>query len=175
MSWRVCIALVIVSLAVFPLFAVSWQSHEHKFSFAAPHAGWRDMGAVRQGILQEGVVEFVSTNGFVFTVSRFPYRVDEGWELSRVKKTADMTLSMINARVGPIMQIGRSGECRVNGAPGWHYQISYLYAGRVYFAHIVVLVKNDVHYRLLYTWPGDLYRDGHLEYQQIMTSFRISD
>ena len=167
------VLFVVMILAVFPVLAVSWQSHEHKFSFDVPDSGWSDMGAVREGILREGVVEFSSTNGSIFTVSCFPYRVEEGWELNKARKTAETTLSMIKAAVGDVWHIGEEGECRVNGVYGYHQEISFLYGGQVYSAIIVVLAKNDTHYRLVYSWPGEIYHTGFWDYRKLIASFKI--
>ena len=176
MKCSVRVFFLVVILSVFPMAAVSWQSNEHKFSFEVPNAGWKDMGADREGILKKGVVEFASTNGSNFSVSCYPYRVDEEFRLHRVHKTSETTLSMVQAYAsGPVWHIGTEGIRVINGMSGYQREISYMYNGRVYSAIIIVFAKNDTHYTLLYTWPGDIYITGFRDFQSILSSFRISD
>jgi len=166
---------VLAFLIVFPIAAQPWQSHEYKFSFDPPDSSWSDTSANRAAVLKDSVVEYSSSSGSRFGVSCFSYRSDEQWLLEAARKTAETTLSQIGAAATRIWLIREMRDYRVRGVPGYRQELCYLYGGQVYFAIVVVLVKNDTHYRLLYSCREDSYAAGFAEYKKIIDSFRISD
>jgi len=171
------VLLLVVILSIFPMVAVSWQSQEYKFSFDTPNSGWSDKGAARVGLPKSGVVEFASTNGSHFTVACYSYRSDEDAVnlVYGAYNTLETTQSMIQALSGSVRVIGKEGFCVVNGVGGYKREISYAHNGRVYFAVLVVLAKNNMHYSLVYSWRGERYHAGFLEFKEIKDTFRISE
>ncbi|MDR2734409.1 MAG: hypothetical protein LBC99_07195 [Spirochaetota bacterium] len=159
----------------FPAGLFPWSSHEKKFSFDIPNDTWKDMGEERRGALKDSDVDFSSSGGYFFSVATYSSRVDAVLPWESARKTLETSLSMLRASTMQVWLTRGTPDCFVNGVPGYKMELCYFYGGRLYAGAIIVLVKNNIHYRLLYVALDDVYEASLPDYQKILTSFKISD
>jgi hypothetical protein len=169
------IILLIIAVLILPMNLFSWQSHEYKFSFDTPDDSWKDLGDARPGVFKDSLVEFSSSNGYFFSVTAYPYRVDEVLPFESARKTAETCVSMIKASALQIWLISQTRDCFVNGVPGYKIELCYAYAGRLYAGTVIVLVKNNMHYRLMYVALDETYDASYADMKRILKTFKISD
>ena len=168
--------LVILLAAALPLLAVgeTWKSDEHKCSFTMLEGAWKNTTNMPLGILKDGVVEFYNINDFTsFSFAPFIHRTDEKWKSETAQKTIETTQSMIGAVSEKVWLIREEPEYPVNGVSGYKREIGFQTGGIDYTAIIVVLVKDSVHYRLLFTSLEKNYSTSFDSFKRIVGSFRI--
>jgi hypothetical protein len=167
--------LLIIAFVLLPMGLFPWSGHDQKFSFDAPDDSWKDMGDVRNQILKDSVVDFSSSKGYFFSVAVYNSHVDDilPWESAR--KTAETGMSRIRAGALEVWRVRDVSDCYVNNVPGYKIELCYRFSGKVYVGKLIVLVKNNVHYRLLFVALDDVYEASFADYQKILESFKISD
>jgi len=167
--------LLIMAFTMLPMGLFPWSSHEQKFSFDAPDDTWKDMGDVRNGILRDTIVDFASTKGYFFSVAAYNSHVDDVLPWESARKTAETGMSRIRAGALEVWRVRDASDCYVNNVPGFKIELCFAYAGKLYAGALIVLVKNNVHYRLFYVARDDVYEASHQDYKKILASFKIAD
>ncbi len=174
---RTVIGVVLVALFSLGLVAdggAEWSSEQYKCSFRLPDAQWRNTTDGKLGILKDGVVEFMSLSDYsVVSFVPFVFTTDEQWKTETTRKTVETTQSMVRALSDRVWLIREEPEYQVNGVPGYKREIGYQIGGIDYTAIIVVLVKNNIHYRLLFTSLERNYSTSFANFRRIIGSFKI--
>ena len=170
------LALALLLGAAVPLLAAgeTWKSDEYKCSFTMIEGDWKNTTNTPLGILKDGVVEFYNISTYTsFSFAPFMHRTDEKWKSETALKTVETTQSMIGAVSDKVWLIREEPVYPVNGVSGYKREIGFQTGGIDYTAIIVVLVKDNVHYRLLFTSLEKNYSTSFDSFKRIVNSFRI--
>lgn len=171
-----CVLVVGLSSMLIADAGQDWSSTQYKCSFRLPDANWKNTTDGKLGVLKDGVVEFMSFSDYsIISMVPFTFTTDEQWKAEVTRKTVDTTQSMIRAFSDRVWLIREEPSYLVNGVPGYKREIGYQIGGIDYTAIIVVLIKNNMHYRILFTSLEKNYSTSFSSFLKIIGSFKISE
>ncbi|HOG64892.1 MAG TPA: hypothetical protein PLM00_04595 [Spirochaetota bacterium] len=175
---RGVLGVVLVGVAVLGLVAAGgseWSNAQYKCAFRLPDDQWKNTTEEKMGILKDGIVEFMSLSDFsVVSLTPYAFATGEQWKSEMTLKTVETTESMIRALSDRVWLIREDPRYVVNGVSGYKREIGFQMNGIDYTAIIVVLSKNNTHYRLLFTSLEKFYGSSFQNFLRIVGTFKIT-
>lgn len=175
---RLILGVFLVCVLSFGLIAADgaeWSSSQYKCSFKLPDSQWRNTTDGKLGVLKDGIVEFMSLKDYsIVSLVPFVFTTDEQFKTETTRKTVETTQSMIRAFSDRVWLIREEPDYVVNGVSGYKREIGYQIGGIDYTAIIVIVVKNNIHYRILFTSLEKNYSTSFSSFRKIVGSFKIT-